>query len=112
MPSFFRASPLIAFVLASSFGFAQTPLSKSLRMPIVFQKNEGHFKGQYEFVVRGEFEAQFSSARVIFNLPGIQDGSETVQLTFVGSNPHLKVSGLRPVQAAINYFVGSDPSRY
>jgi hypothetical protein len=112
MPSFFRATPLIAFVLATSFVFAQSPPSKSLRMPIVFQKNEGQFKGQYEFVVRGEFEAQFSSKRVIFNLPGIQDGSETVELTFVASNPHLKVSGLRPVQAEINYFVGSDASRY
>jgi len=106
---------LTVTVLVTRQTQAQEPKSQPApAWPIMFVENAGQFDPQVRFQARGQ-EGALSLAKDGLRHTLAQrssDGSlQTVnlQLSFVGANPHPRMTGFDRLETRVSYFTGADP---
>jgi uncharacterized protein (TIGR03437 family) len=86
--------------------------AKSVRLPLVFEANQGQAPASVSFVAHGpRYTAYLAAGGARLRLSA-QGRAAAVQVSLLGANRHAEASGLEPLRASSNYLVGSDPANW
>ncbi len=120
----------IAFVIACSALGARGPekssarpvaLSRLANAPLYFESNAGQAEGAAQFIARGTECSVLlapTEAQIVLGKSSdeIATGSaivpQSVRLQLMGANPAANIAGRDPLSARVNYFIGSEPSKW
>lgn len=93
-------------------------------LPLSFQPNYGQTDEQVKFLSRGDgytlFLTQSSAVLALSDLGNTEKTSSSqktqkstqLKLQWLGSNPNIQPTAVRPLPGLVNYFVGSDPQQW
>lgn len=79
------------------------------RVTPFFEPNAGQADPRARFLLRSGSEAFFFAASEVALVPS---AAPPLRIVFLGSDPAARVEGTEPLPGTVNYFVGSDPSRW
>jgi hypothetical protein len=89
-------------------GKPSQPAATYFKAPLRFEPNEGQSVPGVDFVSHGKgFVLHLSSTSAVFALP-----KEQITMQLVGSNPQAQASSIEPLESKVNYFMGTDPSKW
>jgi Beta-propeller repeat len=78
------------------------------KAPLRFEPNEGQSMPGIDFVSHGKgFVLHLSSTAAIFGLP-----EEQITMQLDGSNEQAQASTIDPLESKVNYFIGTDPTKW
>src|SRR5262245_5888844 len=90
-------------------------------LPLSFEANQGQTDSRVNYLARGHGYQVFltPSEAVVVLMTGEakgegrdRDAHSGVRMTFKGANPNAEVEGLDKLPGIVNYFIGSDPSKW
>ncbi|MCX6361451.1 MAG: hypothetical protein NT029_16730 [Armatimonadetes bacterium] len=109
------AYPAALLALAASAGAAPPAAlraSRTANLPLMFEKNTGHWPGEVQFVARSGQGTLFLTKREIVLSLRKGDKATALRLKLQGSNPMAIASGLDKQPGTVNYFIGNDARKW
>jgi Beta-propeller repeat len=110
-----RASGLVLFLAATTFGAAQADQATEARLtdayrslPFAFEPNLGQSDARVKFLARTRAITVFLTATDTV----LSTGRTAVRMRLVGANPVARIQGLDALPGRSHSFIGRDPSRW
>ncbi len=101
-PVFFAGKP--------SMASAKTLLSG---LPLVFEANRGQTDPQVRYLARGDgYGLYLSGKEAVLTLQSSATHSSVVRMRMARAAENPEISGVQPLRARANYFVGNDPAKW
>lgn len=109
----FRPALLVVALAVGSLPSAAAPDAKSLPRPIVFEPNVGQTDPEVKYLARGQgFMLFITDTAAVFKVSGSEGSQHGLQLRWLDARKPETSRGEEPLPASINYFRGSDPSKW
>ncbi len=104
-----RTRPIFLFLALAGLGFAAREQKAGFAdLRLSFEANRGQTDPTVKFLARGDGYTLFLTAdSAVFRL-----GSAFVRMKLDGANPSARVSGADTLPGKVNYFIGSDPTKW
>lgn len=103
---------IFAVILVASSVVAFTPLSAAPAAPILFEKNEGQFPRELDYVARAEGQSFFLEGDRATVAVGPASTPSTLHLTFAGARKNVAPAGGDLAASRTNYMRGNDRSKW
>jgi uncharacterized repeat protein (TIGR01451 family) len=84
----------------------------SLRLPMIFEPNQGQTDSRVRFLARGESYGVFLTPHQAVLTLGGRARSAVVRMQLAGANPDAAVSGSLQLPGKSNYFIGNNPAKW
>src|SRR5215813_8014392 len=83
------------------------------RLPLAFEANRGQADDTVRFIARAPGHSIFlMSTEAMMTFSHGRRTSATVRMRLIGANPASAITGIEKLPGRINYFIGSDPTRW
>jgi hypothetical protein len=83
-----------------------------LRLPMIFEPNQGQADPRVKFLARGEGYGVFLTPHQAVLTLGARARSAVVRMQLAGANPDAAVSGSSQLPGKSNYFIGNNPASW
>jgi photosystem II stability/assembly factor-like uncharacterized protein len=86
------------------------------QLPVYFEANRGQTDARFQFIARGRHHGVYlapAEAVVALVRPNAtESAARFLRMSFPGANSRATAAGLEPLPGGVNYFRGSDPSKW